>query len=80
MAPIPCYATFPVNKIGKHYDKLREEVRILDNQEVLEWEYGDWAVGVPPTVDDQTTYKILKDFENKIVKGKLKNEYKERCN
>jgi len=79
LAPMPCYASFPLSGEGLAYDKLRKEVVAAMPDSILEWEEGDWAVGVPYTVSDKYTYQILKDFESKVIREKDDNNYKERC-
>jgi hypothetical protein len=70
LAPMECYATFPLDGVGEEFDRVRAESIFAMPGSITQWKYGDWAVGVPPTVNDMNTYKILKDYEKKIIKGK----------
>lgn len=79
LAPLPCYAGFPMDGVGKVYDRLRREMSMTMPEDVLQWEKGDWAVGIPHTLNDKETYQILKEYETRVIEGNIKDGYTERC-
>ena len=72
LSPLQCYATFPLNDVGSYYDRLRMEVIYILEENIQQWKYGDWALGVPISNTVNDTFKILKDYEKYVIKEKMR--------
>ena len=77
---MPCYSSFPLNGVGKSYDKVRTELSVLSIEDKLQWQPGDWAVGTTHTVSGKDTYNVLKDYVEKVIEDRREDNYEERCN
>ncbi len=71
LAPMQTYATFPLDGIGEEYEDLRSECIFSLDENIVQWKKGDWSVGVPHTINDVNTYKILKKYEKFVIKEKI---------
>lgn len=70
LAPMPCYATFPIDDIGEEYDSLRKESLFSLPEYTIKWNKGDWALGIPHGVSDINTYKIFKEYKKFVIKDR----------
>ena len=73
LAPMPCYATFAIDDVGNEYDELRQECLFSVSDYIQQWKKGDWALGMPHSVSDISTYRIFKKYEKLIIKEKVEN-------
>jgi hypothetical protein len=69
LAPMQSYATFPLDGVGEEYNDLRFNTYFSMPENVVQWKIGDWAIGVPHTVNDVNTYKILSKYKKFVMKG-----------
>lgn len=70
LAPMECYATLPLDGKGKHYDRVRMEALYALDKNIQQWQYGDWALGVPISNTVEDKFKVFKDYEKYVIKEK----------